>query len=452
MGYNNEYDEAKERALTAVKSSSKGIIFLTIVGVCLMIALIFSSKIFETVEKGTYQVKQAAVSGSMSAKMKPGLWFQLFGDIEPFPNQETFYFTSKKDTPEDVDADESIEVRFVDGSICHISGTCRIIMPRIEQDAIDLVLDGYKTYPDVSHKLILPTLRNVLRHTANMMTARESYAEQRQDFVLWSKDQLKHGLYKTIKEERDVKDLATGEMVKKTFKKIYEIDGIPQYEDNPMSHGISVANFEVKKFNYDDEVKKQIDTQQKALMAVATAKAQAIQAEQEAKKVEAQGKQAVMLAKYEKEQVKVRAIVEATQEKEVALIKASRKKDQSEIEKDQAIIEGTKRKEVAKLDRDAAILTKEEQILLGQGESKRKELNMVADGALEQKLKAWVTVNKVYANAIKEYQGNWVPTTVLGGGNNSGTNGAQDLISLLTAKTAKEIALDLNVKSGTIVK
>ena len=38
-----------------------------------------SAYLFETVEKGTYQVKQAAVSGSMSAKMTPGLWIQMFG-------------------------------------------------------------------------------------------------------------------------------------------------------------------------------------------------------------------------------------------------------------------------------------------------------------------------------------------------------------------------------------
>ena len=75
------------------KGNKRNIGFI-IIGIVLVIGFLFSSALVETVEKGTYQVKQAAVSGNMSAKMTPGLWAQFFGDIEVWPKANTFFFTS----------------------------------------------------------------------------------------------------------------------------------------------------------------------------------------------------------------------------------------------------------------------------------------------------------------------------------------------------------------------
>ncbi len=67
---------------------------------------------------------------------------------------------------------------------------------------------------------------------------------------------------------------------------------------------------------------------------------------------------------------------------------------------------------------------------------------MEADGALEKKLEAWVSVNGKYADAIAKHEGAWVPSIVMGA-NGTAQNGANDLISLLMAKTAKDLSLDL---------
>lgn len=435
------YENQKENAVK-LQRKIVGNVGLAFVVVLIVVCLFCLPQLVDTVEKGTYQVKQSAIFGKMSAKMTPGVWFQGFGDIEVFPNQETFFFTADKDTKDDVHDDLSIEVRFVDGSMCRISGTCRITMPRTASDGVALVVDdGYKTYKDVESKLILPTLRNVLRHTANMMTARESYAEKRQEFVTWSRDQLENGLYMTKTEERKVKDPVSGEIITKTFKIIDRKDGIPTYETHSLIRGIRVANFEIKRFGYDAKVVKQITTQQEALMAVATSKAQAKKAEQEKLREKAVGEQNVMKAKYEEEQKKVRAVVQAQQQKEVALVAAERKKEQATIEKEQALIEGTKRKEVAVLDRDAAKMEKERQILLGEGEAKRKKLVMIADGALQQKLSTIENIHNVWAQAFANRN---VPQVVMGGGNDTdkSTMNFQDAISLMGLK---QIGLDLSV-------
>jgi hypothetical protein len=92
--------------------------------ICVALAVVLGGNLFETVGKGTYQVKQAAISGTMSAKMTPGFWMQMFGDIQTWPKADTFFFTHDK--KEGQGMDQSIEVRFNDGSICNISGTMRI--------------------------------------------------------------------------------------------------------------------------------------------------------------------------------------------------------------------------------------------------------------------------------------------------------------------------------------
>lgn len=418
---------------------------LGFIGIILIVGLICAGSIVETVEKGTYQVKQAAISGEMSAKMTPGLWFQNFGDIDTWPKAETYFFTHDNDTKGDVDEDTSIEVRFNDGSMCKISGTLRIILPTTESDAISLVTDrGHKTYVDLQEKLIKPTVRNVLRSTANLMSARESYSEKRLDFITWTRDQIENGVYKTEEEIKEVEDLVTGEKTWKKVKKIRTHEGTPLYEANPMKDtGIVLANFEIKSFVYEEKVRNQIAAQQEARMAVETAKAKAEEAKQEELKAVAEGKKNVAIAKYEKEQEKVKAVVDAQKAKEVEELNAER-------DKNVAVIAGNKRKEVAQLDRDAAKLKKEELILLGEGESERKRLVLEADGALEQKLAAIVEMNRDAMDAMAKRP---VPANYFAGSGGNGTTGSSGydeemvrVLKLMNMQLVKGLNIDMEVQ------
>jgi len=154
-------------------------------------------------------------------------------------------------------------------------------------------------------------------------------------------------------------------------------------------------------------------------MQVQTAMAQAREAEQKAITVAKEGEANAAKAKWEQEVIKAKAVTEATQKMEVATLQAK-----------------------------AAEQTKREQILLGEGESARKKLVMVADGALEKKLEAWVKVNELYAEAMRDYSGNWVPTVVMGNSSQS-INGGSQLVELLTAKTAHDLGLDMSIPRTT---
>ncbi len=412
--------------------STKKIVFGVVFVIILLITALVADNLVETVEQGSYQIKQAAVTGEMSAKMTPGMWMQMFGDMTNWPVSETFYFT--KDSEGGDRTDQSIEVRYVDGSICNVCGTLRVVLPTTENGVIALsVKHGYRTYADLEQKLILPTVRNALRLTANLMTAQESYAEKRSDFIVFAWDQIQNGLYETVEEKREILDLVSGKKVAKVFKVIKkDKDGNCLYRKNPMAGlDISLVNFEVKQFNYAPKVKEQIATQQEAYMAVATARANAQKADQEAKEQAALGKKAVVQAKYKEEEEKIKAVVKANKDKETAEIKAQQKL------------------EVAKLAKLTAEQTKQEQILLGEGEASRKKAVLLADGALNQKLETFEKVQDAWAKAFSQRQ---VPTLVMGGSGKGTDKGTTDFAQMMQLMVANQMGLDLSIPLGRTAK
>ncbi len=420
-----------------------------IIAICVLLVAAISPKLIETVDKGTYVIKQSAFDGVITAHMKPGPFLQAFGEVTEWPVAETFYFTKDKEGstgPNDV-GDASVEVRFNDGSVCNISGTCRVDMPRSDDEAIKIITEhGYRSHEQVEQKLILPVIRRSLIMTANLMSAKESYSDRRADFFKFAWDQIDNGVYVTKDESTTEMDAVTNVNVTKVRKTILLDDkGNPRREKNPLEGtGIHLSNFEIKNFVYEERVQKQIGAQQEALMAVQTARANAQKAQQDSLTVEAEGKAAVMKAKYEEEQKKVRAEVQAQQEQAVAVIAAQKLVDVAGKDKEQALIAATKDKEVAALTLDSAKLEKQRQIELGTGEAERKRLVLAADGALAQKLEAWSKSQEVWAGAFAKRA---VPAVVTGG--HGGTDGdAASMMELLSIKAAKDLALDMTVRGA----
>ncbi len=412
---------------------------LIIFGVLFVVTLILTPSIIQVVDKGTYVIKQSATTGELTAHMQPGPFGQWFGSITEWPVGETFYFT--KD-PEGGAADASIEVRFNDGSVCMISGTCRVDMPRSEAEVIGLIKDhGYKSHTEVEDKLILPVIRRSLIMTANLMSAKESYSDRRADFFRYAWDQIENGVYQTKDDSVTETEIATGQVITKIRKSILtdKETGAPLREHSALSGlGIRLSNFEIKNFVYEERVKNQIATQQEALMAVQTARANAQKAEQDKFTIEAQGQAEVMKARYEEEQKKVRAMVQAEQEKAVAVIAA---------EKQVAVAE--KERDTAAVNLDTAKLEKQRRIELATGESESKRMVLAADGALQQKLEAWANAQKVWADAFSRRA---VPSVVMGGRDGSGTDSdAQTMMEILSIKAARDLALDMNIPSPTSV-
>ena len=410
-----------------MKFTTNKVVALVVFVVLAFVLLFSATNLLETVKKGTYHIIQRPITGTISAKMNPGMYWQMFSDVKVWPKSETFYFTF--DAEEGKKVDQSIEVRFNDGSLAKISGTARVMLPSSESEAMSLMTDkNFRSYEEVEHKLILPILRNSLRLTANLMTARQSYAEKRADFINYAWDQIQYGKYKTSEVERLSEDPLTGKKTMRMVKIIMkDADGNPIREANPLAGtGILLSNFEVKSFEYEKKVKAQIAQQQENFMAIATAKAEAQKADQDAKTRESKGLADLMEVRYKKLQEKEKAVITAQQEKEVAELGAQKKL------------------EVAKLDAVAAKEEKTANILRGQGESERKKLVIAADGALTQKLATYLAAQEVWAAAYKERK---VPAIVMAGSGAAGNQDTSttDFMKLLTMKAAKDLSLDVSI-------
>ncbi len=72
---------------------------------------------------------------------------------------------------------------------------------------------------------------------------------------------------------------------------------------------------------------------------------------------------------------------------------------------------------------------------------------MVADGALEKKLEAYVQTQKVWADAFANAKNAVVPEIMMGqGGAAGGNNAAMNLMEIMAVKAARDLQLDLKPK------
>lgn len=420
----------------------KKAILLAILIIAIVAAFCCAPQLYENIHMGKYHITQSPFSGEITARMTPGPYAQWFSSIEEFPVSETFFFTHDKEGGSE---DTSITVQFNDGSTCKISGTCRVDLPRDGELAKKLVTEhGYKNMDQIEDRLILPTIRRSLMLTANQMTAKESYAEKRSQFIADAWDQIINGVYIMKDVIEKVNDPISGKEVTRITKTpVVNEKGIRLREKNPFDDlGITLANFEVKSFLYEDKVKSQIAAQQQALMDVQTAKANLLKAEQDALTAEKQGQAKVMLAKYEEEQKKIRAEVQAQQDLSVATINAQKLVDVANKEKEQALIVANKEKDVASINLEAAKLEKQKLIELGTGQAEAKKLIMTADGALAQKLDALIKINEYWAKAFSTRP---VPSIVTGG-QGSTDKDTIGFMEILGAKAAKDLSVELNTQ------
>lgn len=413
----------------------RNIVLLVLGGIALVFVLVSAASIFETNTAGYFQVKQAAITGTLTCRMEPGTYLQMFGDIHTYPEASTFYFTADHETGEK--KDQSLPTRFNDGAKAMVSGSVRIILPTNCHDLV-LLHRKFKSTRGVIDKLVLPAVRKALFNTGPHMSAAESFAERRGEFAALVEDQLINGTILVSKRQELQPDPITGEMKKvwvlnkkscADHKHKLCINGY--WRDRAAFHefGVRVTNLVIDRINYSKSVLAQIEAQRKARMDIITQQAQAKQAEARASKAVAEAKAQIAETRAREEVAKTQRVVKA------------------EADKAEAVLKAQKRKEVAELDAQAAALEKKANILRGEGEGSRRRAIMAADGALSKKLKALVAIHQNYASALASAKpGALVPQTVVGSSGGK-TSSASDLINLLLAKTAKDLSLDLSAKA-----
>jgi hypothetical protein len=386
-----------------------------VIGVFIVLGLIFVPLIWEDVDAGEVVVIQDPFDGNLHTYTEPGWVWQLFGRATHYRKSNQFWFSSPK---EEGETDKSIAVKWNDGGHATISGSVRYDLPLSSEQIIKLH-STFGSQEALENQLIKTNIEKSVYMTGPLMTSKESYAEKRNDLIFYIEDQASRGVYKTKQVEVKEADPLTGE--EKLVTKVEIVEKTPgqpiRQEESPIAgYGIRLYNISINGITYDATVEKQIQNQQQALMSVQLAIANSKKAEQDAITIAKQGEAEAAKAKWDQEVIKAKQVTEAES-----------------------------RKRVAELDVETARLNKEKQILEGQGEAEKKRLVMSANGALEQKLDAWLKSQEYWANAFSKYQGNVVPQYM--SGNSSGSsNAAANFMEIMMMKSAKDLNLDLKQK------
>lgn len=373
-------------------------------------------------------------NGTLFVKFTPGIYFEWFGSNTEYNDVITYDFDADTN-PSGATLDYTgIPVRYRDGGMGTIYGKVRFTLPLDEPTMLKLHKET-RSNKGVANKILKSVTDEAINQTAGLMTSEEGYDSKRSIFTQVARGQLSNGLLQTVVEVKTVTDEVTGKTIRKEFPVPKLVDGKEvHYASDLKKYGVNVSGFQLNNPGFEPKTNDQIAKKRAATMAIITAKADAEKAKQEEITTEAQGKAAVKKAEYAARVIKETATVDAERKKEVATINASQK-----------VAVAAQAKLEAKEMKLRAAEIKQEQIFLGEGEGERKRLVMQADGALAQKLEALITINANYAEALSKHR--LVPDIQFGSDGGEGTaNGATDLIQMLTARTAKELALDMGMK------
>lgn len=342
--------------------------------------------------------------GTMEVHTSPGWHFLPLSKTTFYPRRESYEFTAK--------------IVFSDGAESSMTGSVQFEVP-LEKATLLELHSKYGSSDALTKDLVSKAVDKAIFLSGPFMTSRESYAEKRGYLISLIEDQINNGMYLTRQYDAMETDQLTGSVKTITKTEILKDDkGLPKRELSVLApFGVKTFNFTAKEITYAAAVKTQVAAQQKIIMDVQTAIADAKKAEQQVITTSKQGEAEAAKAKWEQEVFKAKAVTQAQQELEVAQL-------------------ATKKAEQEKL----ALILKAE------GESEYKRKIIAADNALAQRLEAVVKIHELWANAFSNYKGNLVPSTVMGGSSQNGATNVQSFMDLMVAKTAKDLAVDIEVK------
>jgi regulator of protease activity HflC (stomatin/prohibitin superfamily) len=391
--------------------STKRITIAVLVVFLLIFGIFGAGKMWEDIDAGEIVVIQDPYDGELHVYDSPGLVWQGWGKATHYKKSNTFWFNWEIDG-KDTTADRTIPVKWNDGGHAAISGSVRYDLPTDHSLMINLH-SKFGSQTGIENQIIKTNIEKAIYLTGPLMTSKESYAERRNDLIFYIEDQASKGVYKTKQiEVKEVDPITNTE--KNTTKVEIQSDssGVPKRQEaSPIyGNGIKLYNISINGIKYDQTVEDQIANQQKAIMQVQTAIANSRRAEQEALTIAKQGEANAAAAKWEQEVIKAKSVTEAEANKAVAA-----------------------------LNLETAKLNKQRDIEEGEGQAAKKRLAMQANGALEQKLAAYVETQKYWADAFSKFTGNLVPTYQSGGSGNNAIN----WMEVMGMKAVKDLGLDM---------
>lgn len=399
-------------------------------GVLFVLALIFFIIVnpFSWNDAGNRTVVERT-TGEQIVQFAPGIFYAgFFAKEKEWPNQISVTYqdaTAQLELEDNGIEVGQIMIRFSDATTADVRGITQFILPSDEKEMI-LIHNTHRTPQSLVVKRLAPYTKECLQSSAQLMSSEKHYgggrAQMAQDFL----DQLKEGVYLLKTEENLVYDSLEMEK-KRIYQTEIQIDAktmVPKRKISSIKeYGITVADAAITDVDYEEKVDEKLVKIIDAATKSAISKQELMTAQQQTLTAKAKGEQALVEIEYQQKQDQTKQVVEAETKVKVA----EQDKLQQKIAYEASILEARKIKELADANAYA------------------RQRIMQADGALELKLKAQVEVQKVWADAFSKYQGAVVPQIQTGSGTT--TNGALSFMDIMTAKTAKDFALDMKNKN-----
>lgn len=370
-------------------------------------------------------------SGELKVQFAPGVFYAGFFSKETeWPNQISVLYNDSVANYEMQDNGIEIGIigiMFSDATTANIKGITQYVLPSDEKEML-LIHSTHRTPQSLVSKRLAPYTKECLQSSAQLMTSEKHYgggrAQMAQDFL----SQLKDGVYLLKVEEKLVYD-----SLEKDKKRIYQtemqLDNTTKMPKRKVSsvkeYGINVADAAITDVTYQSKVREKLNKIIDATTKSAISKQDLMTAQQQTLTAKAQGEQKLIEIEYQQKQEQTKLVVAAETEVKVA---------EQDRQKQKIAFEG------AKLE---ALKIKE----LANAEAYAKKAVMIADGALEKKIAAYITVQEAWAKAFGAYTGDITPTYMMGGSYAPGNyNGAQNFMDLMTAKTARDLNIDMKNK------
>lgn len=392
-----------------------------------VVALLVLPMMVENLDSGEYMVVQSPVSGDLNVFTEPGWHWQGGGSVTKYPrrNEFTFQDASCLDAANKANATGGLTIRFYDGGNATLCGSMSWMMPTDPKSIVEIHKD-FRSASAFETQAIRRSMEAAATFSGPTMGSFDSAAGRRNELLQILNDQTLNGIYKTVASKQVIKDLAGIEKETTVIQIVLNDKNAPiRAQDSYVNkYKVALLPMTINGFKYEERVEKQIQEQQRATNDAIVSVANAKKADQAAITAESQGKANAATAEWEQKTIAAKAIAEA-----------------------QAAVT------IAQASVQEAEMFKKAETLRGEGEAARKRLVMEADGQLDKKLEALVKINAMYAGAIKDAApGAWSPSVQMGSDGKSGGANATSLVELMTARTARDLGVDMAVKGGAATR
>lgn len=397
-----------------------------------------------------YQTHIRTIGGTESVATDIGYHWKGFGRATAWKQAQTIQFVAgNKVEGDDVSgAVQDYRIVFLGNVDGVVEASTRFRLP--QGDQFLKIAQEYRTPENFQATALTPAIKETLQATASLMSADDYFAGARSEFGNEFENQLRQGIYVTKRKEVERKvvrsrnegnALLTGagedegnNRVEFVTEKVVDKDGKPVRKVQQfVTMGVDVVEARITNVDPNPQYKQRMQKVQQALAELAIARQDRLKEEEQKLLVTARGEKEVEQKRQETLRDQIEQTTKAQTDKKLAIISAEREKESAEI----ARLTSIELLEKAKIDAQA---TK----TLADAEAYAKEAVIKADGALDKKLAAYVEVQKAFAEAFSKAP---VPSVNMAGNGNTGRGGeAQDFLSLLTVKAAKDLQLDMSVK------